>query len=49
MGVEKDQSVLRRQPCRGDSEIIEKDAKYDELDRRVKILRATIRELERKS
>jgi hypothetical protein len=47
-GVQKDQSALRLQPCRGDSEIMKKDAKYDELDRRATIIRATIRDLTRK-
>ena len=46
--IKEDQSVLRLQPCRGDSEIMEKDAKYDELDRRATIIRATIRDLTRK-
>ena len=46
--IKKDQSVLRLQPCRGDSEIIAKDAKLDELDRRAKIKRETIRDLTRK-
>ena len=46
--VQKDQSVLRLQPCRGESEIMKKDAKYDELDRRATIIRATIRDLTRK-
>ena len=46
--IKKDQSVLRLQPCRGDSEIMNKDAKYDELDRRATIIRATIRDLTRK-
>ena len=47
-GIKKDQSVLRLQPCRGDSEIMEKDAKFDELDRRAKTIRETIRDLTRK-
>ncbi len=46
--IKKDQSVLRLQPCRGDSEIIKKDAKYDEQDRRATIIRGTIRDLTRK-
>ena len=46
--IKKDQSVLRLQPCRGDSEIMAKDAKFDELDRRAKIIRETIRDLTRK-
>ena len=46
--VQKDQAVLRLQPCQGDSEIRMKDAKCDELDRRVTIIRGTIRDLTRK-
>jgi hypothetical protein len=46
--VQKDQAVLRLQPCRGDLEIREKDAKCDELDRRAKIINETIRDLTRK-
>jgi len=46
--VQKDQAVLRLQPCRGDSEIRKKDAKFDELDRRATIIRETIRGLTRK-
>jgi hypothetical protein len=37
--VQKDQALLRLQPCRGDSDIREKDAKFDELDRRGTIIR----------
>jgi uncharacterized coiled-coil DUF342 family protein len=46
--VQKDRAVLRLQPCRGDSEIREKDAKFDELDKRAETLRKTIRDLTRK-
>ncbi len=46
--IKKDQTVLRIQPCRGDSEIRGKDAKSDELDRRVKALNDTIRGTTRK-
>jgi chromosome segregation ATPase len=46
--VQKGQSALRLQPCRGDSEIREKDGKLEELDRRAKTIRETIRDLERK-
>jgi hypothetical protein len=46
--VEKDQAVLRLQPCRDDSEIRGKDGKLDELDRRAKIIGKTIRDLTRK-
>jgi predicted nucleic acid-binding Zn-ribbon protein len=46
--VQKGQTALRLQPCRGDSEIREKDGKLEELDRRAKTIRETIRDLERK-
>ena len=46
--VQKDQALLRLQPCRGDSDIREKDAKFDELDRRATIIRKTIVDLTRK-
>ena len=46
--VQKGQSALRLQPCRGDSEIREKDAKFDELDRRAKTIGEGIRDLEGK-
>jgi uncharacterized coiled-coil DUF342 family protein len=46
--VQQDQVVLRLQPCRGDSELKEKDAKFDELDKRAETLRKTIRDLTRK-
>ena len=46
--IQKDQAVLRLQPCRGDSEMREKDAKFDELGRRATIINETIRDLTRK-
>ncbi len=46
--VQKEQAALRLHPCRGDSEIKKKDAKFDELDRRATILRKTIMDLTRK-
>jgi hypothetical protein len=46
--IQKDQAVLRLQPCRGDSEIRGKDAKFDELDRRAKAINETIRSMTRK-
>jgi prefoldin subunit 5 len=45
--VQKDQAVLRLQPCRGDSEIRKKDEKIDELDKRAKIINESIRGLTR--
>ena len=46
--IQKDQAILRLQPCRGDSDIKGKDAKFDELDRRAKAINETIRGLTRK-
>ncbi len=46
--IKKDQSVLRLQPCQGDSEMRGKDAKFDELDRRAKATNETIRGMTRK-
>ena len=46
--IQKDQAVLRLQPCRGDSEIKGKDAKFDELNRRAKVINETIRGMTRK-
>ena len=46
--IQKEQAVLRLQPCRGDSEIGGKDAKFDELDRRAKAINETIRGMTRK-
>ncbi len=46
--IKKDQSVLRLQPCRGDSEIMAKDARFDELDKRAKNINETIHNLTRK-
>ena len=40
--VQMEQAALRLQPCRGDSEIREKDAKFDDLDRRATIIKKTI-------
>ena len=46
--VQKDLAVLRLQPCRGDSDIRQKDAKLDEVDRRARNLKKTIVDLTRK-
>jgi hypothetical protein len=46
--IQKDQAVLRLQPCRGDSEIRGKDSKFYELDSRVKAINETIRGMTRK-
>jgi septal ring factor EnvC (AmiA/AmiB activator) len=46
--IKKDQSVLRLQPCRGDSEIRDKDGKLEELDMRAKTINRTIHDLTRR-
>ena len=46
--IQKEQAVLRLQPCRGDLEIKEKDTKFHELDRRAKAIKETIRGMTRK-
>jgi hypothetical protein len=46
--IQKEQAVLRLQPCWGDSEMKGKDAKFDDLGRRAKILNETIRSMTRK-
>jgi predicted nucleic acid-binding Zn-ribbon protein len=46
--IRKDQAVLRLQPCRGNSEIRGKDARFDELGRRAKAINETIRDMTRK-
>jgi hypothetical protein len=46
--IQKDQAILRLQPCRGDLEIGGKDAKFDELDTRAKVINGTIRDMTRK-
>jgi chromosome segregation ATPase len=46
--VEKNQALLRLQPCQGDLEIKKKDADLDELERRTKILNETVQDLTRK-
>jgi len=46
--IKKEQSVLRLQPCRGDSEIREKDGKLEELDMRTRTINRTIHDLKRK-
>jgi peptidoglycan hydrolase CwlO-like protein len=46
--VQKEIAALRIQPCRGDSEIMAKDEKYDELNRGVANIRKNIWDLKRK-
>ncbi len=46
--LQRSRSVLRLQPCKGDSDIRIKDEKLDEVDRRAKILEVTLRDLTRR-
>jgi hypothetical protein len=46
--VQKNQAVLRVQPCRGDLEMREKDGKMDALTGRAAIIRDMVRDLTRK-
>ena len=46
--VQKGQAALCLQPCRGDSEIREKDEELEELERRAKTINGTIHDLQRK-
>lgn len=47
--AQKEQSSLRLQPCKGDAEIRAKEGKLEELDKRARSLKESIRELERKN
>jgi chromosome segregation ATPase len=47
--IKKEQSSLRLQPCKGDAEIRAKEGKLEDLDKRARSLRESIRELERKN
>jgi len=46
--VQKEETSFRLQPCKGDKEIRRKEGKLHELDKRIRSLRESIRELERK-
>ena len=46
--IQKEQAILRLQPCRGDSEINAKDTKFHELDERARVINETIRDMTRK-
>jgi cell division protein FtsL len=46
--LQREIAALSLQPCKGDSEIARKDAKFDELNRRATIIRRTIWDLSRK-
>jgi hypothetical protein len=46
--IKKEQAVLRLQPCRGDSEIREKNGKLEELDMRARTINRTIHDQTRK-
>ena len=47
--IKKEQSSLRLRPCKGDVEIRAKEGKLEDLDKRARSLRESIRELERKN
>jgi predicted nucleic acid-binding Zn-ribbon protein len=47
--IEKEQSSLRLQPCKGDAEIRAKEGKLEDLDKRARSIRESIRESERKN
>ena len=46
--VQKEQIALRLQPCKGDATIRKKEEKLEELDKRVRSVKESIREVERK-
>ena len=46
--TQKERTDLRLQPCRGDSEIKVKNAKFHELDERAKVINETLRDMIRK-
>ncbi len=46
--IQKEQASLRFQPCQGDVEIRKKEEKFEELDKKIKIINETIRDLDRK-
>jgi predicted nucleic acid-binding Zn-ribbon protein len=46
--IKRNQAALRLQPCLGDSEIREKEEKFDELDGRASVINETVRDLTRK-
>jgi len=46
--VQKEQAALRLQPCEGDVTIRKKEEKLEELDKRIRSLKISFRELERK-
>jgi len=46
--VQKEQAALRLQPCKGDITIRKKEEELEEMDKRIRSLKESIRELERK-
>ena len=46
--IQREQASLRLQPCQGDTEIRKKEEKLEDLDKRIKAVNETIRELDRK-
>ena len=46
--IQKEQASLRLQPCQGDMGIRKKEEKTEALDKRIKTINETVRDLERK-
>ena len=46
--IQKEETATRLQPCKGDAQIRQKEDKLAELGQRSRIIRESIRELERK-
>ena len=46
--VQKEETALHLLPCKGDATIRKKEEKLEELDKRVRSVKESIRELERK-
>jgi hypothetical protein len=46
--AQRERSLLRFQPCKGDAELRRKDQALEELDQRIEALNEKIRELEKK-
>ena len=48
MEAQREATSLRLQPCKGDTELRRKEGKLEELEKRIRSLRESIRELGRK-
>ena len=46
--IQKEQASLRLQPCQGDVEIRKKEEKFEELDKRIKSINESVRDLEQR-